>query len=124
MEGLEPRSVTKEEFEEKYSPLINTIAELVISHPDIPEEVEQSDLLGAITLLKTELSNQLNGRVPEFVKLQDELAKKNKQVTKLQETNQQLYLKVGSIPDPSKNPMNTEPQKKSYAEIKSMIENL
>ena len=122
MEGLEQKSVTAEEFEEKYVPVLNTVAELVISHPDIPEEVEQSDLLGALTMLTNELRNDLNNRVPEVVKLQDELAKKNKQVLKLQETNQQLYLKVGSRPDPSKDPNNEEKPKKTFAEIKAMIE--
>lgn len=124
MEGLEQKSVTAEEFEEKYVPVLNTVAELVISHPDIPEEVEQSDLLGALTMLTNELRNDLNNRVPEVVKLQDELAKKNKQVLKLQETNQQLYLKVGSRPDPSKDPSSEEKPKKTFAEIKAMIEKL
>lgn len=124
MEGLEQKSVTAEEFEEKYVPVLNTVAELVISHPDIPEEVEQSDLLGALTMLTNELRNDLNNRVPEVVKLQDELTKKNKQVLKLQETNQQLYLKVGSRPDPSKDQANEERPKKTFAEIKAMIEKL
>lgn len=121
---MEAKSVTIEEFEEKYIPVLNTVAELVISHPDIPEEVEQSDLLGALTMLTNELRNELNGRVPEFVKLQDELAKKNKQVIKLQETNQQLYLKVGTYPDPSKKPEGEDKPKKSFAEIKAMIDKL
>ena len=125
MEGLEKKSVTAEEFEEKYVPVLNTVAELVISHPEIPEEVDQSDLLGALTMLTNELRDDLNDRVPEVVKLQDELAKKNKQILKLQETNQQLYLKVGSRPDPNKDPgAGEEKPKKTFAEIKAMIEKL
>ena len=121
----EPKSVTSEEFEEKYVPLLNTVAELVISHPDIPEEVEQSDLLGSLTMLTNELRNGLTDRVPEFVRLQQELDKKNKQVNKLQETNQQLFLKVGNYQSPGKQPGGEEERpKKSFDEIKNIIENL
>lgn len=122
--SMEQKSVSKEEFEEKHVPVLNTIAELVLSHPDIPEEVQQADLLGTLTMLTGELRNGLEGRVPELVKLQEEVAKKNKQVLKLQETNQQLFLRVGSYQDPNAKPDDVERPKKSFDEIKAIIENL
>ena len=122
--NMEKKSVSIEEFEEKYVPILNTVAELVISHPDIPEDVEQSDLLGSLTMLTMELRNGLNDRVPELVKLQEELVKKTKQVTKLQETNQQLFLKVGAYQDPDKKLDDPEKPKKSFDEIKAIISNL
>lgn len=120
MEGFEPKSITAEEFEEKHVPLLNTIAELVMSHDDVPEEVEQADLLGALTTLTTELRASLTGRVPEHVKLQEELARKEKQVRKLQETNQALFLKVGSPADKAQD-VNAEKPKKTFDEIREMI---
>ena len=120
----EPTSVSAEEFEEKYVPTLNTIAELMISHPDIPEEIQQSDLLGSLTTLTNELRNGLNNRVPELVKLQEEVSKKQKQILKLQETNQQLFLRVGSYKDPSEKKDEFDRPKKSFDEIKAMIENM
>ncbi len=122
--GMEQKSVTATDFEEKYVPLLNQVAELIISHPDIPEDYEQSDLLAALTTLTTEFRNEVTGRVPEIVRLQDVLAKKDKQILKLQETNQQLYLRVGAPPDPSKKDDNGAPPKLTFEQIRKKLENL
>lgn len=123
--GIERQSITATDFEEKYVPLLNQVAELIISHPDIPEEYDQSDLLGALTTITTEFRNEVAGRVPEIVRLQDAIAKKDKQITKLQETNQQLYLRVGALPDPNKKDEGADaPPKLTFEQIKRKLESL
>lgn len=124
--GIEQQSITATDFEERYVPLLNQVAELVISHPDIPEEYDQSDLLGALTTITTEFRNEVTGRVPEIVRLQDALAKKDRQITKLQETNQQLYLRVGALPDPNKKDGDGSgaPPRLTFEQIKRKLESL
>lgn len=119
------KSLTVEEYEAKYKPLLNQALDLLNTHSDIPEEVVQSDVISAVITMGNELSATVNGRVPEIVKLQEEIAKKNKQISKLQETNQQLFLKVGNYQDPSKKTDDPDDRpKKSFSEIKAMIENM
>ena len=117
-------SLTVELFENKFVPILNSISELIISHPDIPEGVEQADLLGILSSVTTEMRNVANNRVPELVKRDEQIARKDNQIKKLQETNQQLYLKVGTYPDPNKKNEDDTPPKKTFAEIKAMIEKL
>lgn len=50
-------SITPEEFNEKYVPLLNAAADLIISHPEIPEDIEQSDIL-----TRTERHEDRNGK--------------------------------------------------------------
>ena len=121
---IETKTLTAEEFESKYIPILNAVAELVISHPEIPEDMDQSDLLGSITLLTSEMRNELTGRVPEIVALQDKIAKQAKQIVKLQDTNQILFLKQGNYRDPNELEEPVKPQKKSFDDIKRMIESL
>ena len=114
-------NLTVEEFREKYEPLLNVAADLIITHPDIPETVDQSETLSAIKLLQTELEQTLEGRVSAINELEDKIARQEKQIRKLQETNQQLFLKVGTKADPKPDP---KPPKKSFAEISAIINNL
>jgi len=123
--NAEDRSMTIEDYEGKYLPLLNTALDLMNTHQDIPEEVDQSDIISALITMKKELGATLHNRVPEFVKLQEDMARKDKQIRKLQETNQQLYLKVGNTPEPGKNPDEPDkPPKKSWEEIKAMIDKI
>ena len=114
--------LTPEEFKNTYEPVLDQIASLLITHPEIPEDVDQSELLAAINLCKTELEQTLEGRVEEINSLQQQISTKDRQVKKLQETNQQLFLKLGSqqiIQDPK-----PEVKKKTFAEIGALINNL
>ena len=116
-------SITPEEFNEKYVPLLNAAADLIISHPEIPEYIEQSDILTALNVMKTEMGNTLEHRVAEVNSLEDQLARKDKQIKKLQETNQQLFLKVGTkVETPPE--QDKKPARKSFAEIGAIINNL
>ncbi len=117
-------SITPEDFENKYMPLLNAAAELIMGHPEIPDEIDQADVLSGILLLQGELKNSLHNRVPEIVKLQDEVASLKKQNTKLQDTNHKLFLEVGKAPSPAKDEDDNKPVKKSFEEIKRMIESL
>lgn len=121
---LTPRSLTIEDFESKYLPQLNNAAELILSHPDIPDEIDQAEILGALNTLSGELRADLEGRVPEIVKLQEKIARLEKQNLKLQDTNQQLFIKIGTPPDPSKQKEDIEPPKKSWEEIEAIIKNL
>ena len=76
---LTPRSLTIEDFESKYLPQLNNAAELILSHPDIPDEIDQAEILGALNTLSGELRADLEGRVPEIVKLQEKIARLEKQ---------------------------------------------
>lgn len=116
-------SITPEEFNEKYVPLLNAAADLIISHPEIPEDIEQSDLLTALNVMKTEMGNTLEHRVAEVNSLEDKLARKDKQIKKLQETNQQLFLKVGTKAETPPE-LDKKPVRKSFAEIGAIINNL
>lgn len=116
-------ALTAEEFDQKYVPLLNRAGELIISHENIPDDVEQSEILSAITLLKTELEQSLNGRVTEVNELQLKVDAKDKQIRKLQETNQALFLKVGQKVEPPPDP-DPKPAKLSFAEIRAKIDNL
>ena len=116
-------SITPEEFNEKYVPLLNAAADLIISHPEIPEDIEQSDILTALNVMKTEMGNTLEHRVAEVNSLEDQLARKDKQIKKLQETNQQLFLKVGTkVETPPE--QDKKSARKSFAEIGAIINNL
>ncbi len=117
-------SITVEEYESKYIPLIDKAAELIMGHPDIPEDVDQSEVLSGIIALRKELDNSLHQRVPEQVKLQDEIERLKKQNDKLKDTNQQLFLQVGRAPDPNKQQDDGKPPKRSFEEIKRMIDSL
>ncbi len=117
-------SITAEDFESKYMPALNQAAELIMGHPEIPDEVDQAEVLSAILTLQTELKNSLHNRVPEIVKLQEEIERARKQNDKLKDTNQQLFLQVGKIPDPAKQQDEGKPPKKTYAEIKRMLDSL
>lgn len=121
---MDEKSITVEEFKEKYVPILNEAADLIISHPEIPEEVDQAEILSSIKFLANELETSLEQRVPEIVRLQEKLERQNKQIKKLQETNQQLFLKVGSREAPPKPDAEQEKPKKSFAEIKAIIDNL
>lgn len=122
---MDEKSITIEEFKEKYVPMLNTAGDLIINHPDIPEEVNQGDVLSSIQFLASELEVSLKNRVPEIVKLQEAIERKDKQIKKLQETNQQLFLKVGSPKDPKQNPDNPQDKpKKTFQEIKAMMDSL
>ena len=118
----EENRLTKEDFKEVYEPMLDQIAGLIITHQEIPEEVDQSELLAAINLCKAELEQTLENRVAEINTLQQQIATKDRQVKKLQETNQQLFLKLGSqTPQPDPTP---QPQRKTFAEIGALINNL
>lgn len=121
---MDEKSITIEEFKEKYIPVLNMAADLIISHPDIPEEVDQGEVLSSIKFLANELETSLEHRVPEIVQLQDKLDRQNKQIKKLQETNQQLFLKVGTRQEAPKLDDMQEKPKKSFAEIKALIDNM
>jgi hypothetical protein len=122
--GIDNKSLTVEEFDEKYKPLLNTALDLMNTHQEIPDDVVQADVMGALIMMGNELSATLHNRVPEIVKLQDEIAKKDKTIAKLQDTNQQFFLKIGTLPDPNKKPEGEEKPKKSFAEIRAMIDRL
>ena len=64
---LTSKSLTIEDFENKYLPRLNDAAELILSHPDIPEEIDQAEILGALTTLSGELRATLEGRVPDIL---------------------------------------------------------
>ncbi len=117
-------SITVEEFDSKYANLIDKTAELIMGHPDIPEEVDQSEILSGIIILKKELENSLHNRVPEAVKYQEEIERLKRQNDKLKDTNQQLFLQVGRAPDPSKQTDEGKPPKRSFEEIRRMLDSL
>ncbi len=117
-------SITVEEYDEKYKPLLNTVLDLMNTHPDIPEDVEQHEIISAVITMGNELSATLHNRVPEVVKLREEIAKKDRQINKLQETNQQLYLRVGALPNANQSQEGQEKPKKSFDEIKAMIDRM
>ncbi len=121
---LTSKSLSIDEFETKYLPQLNNAAELILSHPDIPEEIDQAEILGALNTLSGELRATLENRVPEIIKCQNKIAKLEKQNLKLQETNQQLFLRMGSQPDPAQQQENAEPVKKSWEEIEAIIKGL
>lgn len=119
-------SITVEEYESKVAPLLDIAAELIMGHPDIPDEVDQSEVLSSLLTLKKEMNNSLHNRVPEHVKLQKEIERLHKQNDKLKDTNNQLFLLVGKVPDPNQqqgNDPNAKP-KRTFAEIKQMIDAL
>ena len=118
------QSLTVEEFDNKHKGLLNQALELINTHPDIPEDMEQHEIMSAMILMGNELSANLHNRVPEIVALRDEIARKDKQITKLQETNQNLFLKVGNKPDHGQEPGSTEKPLKTFDEIKQMIDRL
>ena len=92
-------NLTVEEFREKYEPLLNVAADLIITHPDIPETVDQSETLSAIKLLQTELEQTLEGRVSAINELEDKISRQEKQIRKLKETKEKLFLKAGKKED-------------------------
>ena len=47
---LTSKSLTIEDFENKYLPRLNDAAELILSHPDIPEELIKLKFLGHLLL--------------------------------------------------------------------------
>ncbi len=119
-------SITVEQYENTVSPLLDIAAQLIMDHPDIPDHVDQAEVLGSILTLKKEMNASLRNRVPEQVKLQEEIDRLKKQADKLKDTNNQLFLLVGKQPDPSQqqaNDPNAKP-KRSFAEIKQMIDAL
>ena len=123
-QSFDVRSMTKEEFETVEVPRLNTIAELLSSHPDIPEEVDLGELQGALSTLANELRSSVTNKVPEIVKLQTDIDKKDKQIRKLQESNQQLFLRIGTAPDPTKQPDTAEKPKLSWGDIGRIIDNM
>lgn len=117
--------LTAEEFEERYVDKLDTIAGLIMSHPEIPEEVDDGALIGVITTVREELSASLNNRVPEIVKLNQELEKLKSHNKRLQTLNQELYMKASkAAPDPAADPANETPPKLTYDEIKRKIESI
>jgi len=119
------KSLSAEDFSTNYIPKINAIADLIISHPDIPDDLNQADLLGALTIVTKELGNDLNGRVPEINRLQSENEKQKKQILKLQEMNQQFYLQLGTKTNNEQaNAAPAEKPKKNWAQIKAEMESI
>jgi|GEM_PF-6252292 len=116
-QAFDERSLTKEAFESVEVPRLNTIAELLSSHPDVPEDVDLGELQGALSTLANELRSSVTNKVPEIVKLQTAIEKKDKQIVQLQNANQQLFLRIGTQPDPAKQPDNEEKPKLSWADI-------
>ena len=121
---LTSKSLTIEDFENKYLPRLNDAAELILSHPDIPEEIDQAEIVGALTTLSGELRATLVGRVPEILECQKKIPRLEKQNLKLQDTNQQLFIRMGTPPDPAQQQDNVDPPKKSWDEIKDIIRSL
>ena len=115
--------LTKEVFEEKYLPMLNQIGELIINADDVPEDVDTTELLAAVNLVKGELSATFEDRVAEISNLKAENEALRRKNTRLQETNQGLFLKLGSQPQ-TPPPADPPPKKKGWGEIKSMIDNL
>lgn len=122
--GIEKKGLTIEDFESKYVPTINQIASLVLSHTDIPDEIVQDDLLIALTTVTQEMRATLSNRVPEIVKLQEEVAKLDRHNKRLQETNHRLNLRVGEYREPDREKKDETPKKMSFEEIKRVIDGL
>ena len=115
-------AVTVEEFEEHYVPLLNAAADLLLTHPDIPEDMYMGETLASIHFLSEQLEESLKNRVPQINALEDKIEKQKTQIRKLQETNQSLFLRLGSrqqeAPPPQEKPV------KTFREIKTIIDAL
>lgn len=115
-------AVTVEEFEEHYVPLLNAAADLLLTHPDIPEDMDMGETLASIHFLSEQLEESLKNRVPQINALEDKIEKQKAQIRKLQETNQSLFLRLGSrqqeAPPPQEKPV------KTFREIKTIIDAL
>lgn len=123
MEENKENTVTVEEFEEHYVPLLNAAADLLLTHQEIPEDMDMGETLASIHFLSEQLEESLKNRVPQINALEDKIEKQKAQIRKLQETNQALFLKLGSRQPPEPAPPQEKP-KKSFHEIKNIIDTL
>ena len=123
MEENNENAVTVEEFEEHYVPLLNAAADLLLTHQEIPEDMDMGETLASIHFLSEQLEESLKNRVPQINALEDKIEKQKAQIRKLQETNQALFLKLGSRQPTEPAPPQEKP-KKSFHEIKNIIDTL
>ncbi len=117
--------LTKEIYEGSYVPTINTIGELILSHPEIPDGVQQADLLTTLSTMAEEMRTVVDGKLPAVEKLEKELDKSKKLIRQLQDTNQKLFLDLKTKQNTAMQSAGQEPpKKKSFDEIKRMIDGL
>lgn len=119
--SIEKESLRIEDYESNIKEKMNQIADLVISHPEIPDEYDQGELVAVIQQVGLELKQTLENKVPEINRLQNEIDKQKKQIEKLKDTNQQLYLKSTTVQQRDIEPEVKEPPKPDWEEIKAFM---
>lgn len=122
-EGMEQKSISVEDFtaDGGIRDKLNIIADLVMSHPNIPEGVVQSDLLSTMVVTAQEFETHLRGNVPEQVRLRNEIESLKKQNTDLRDTAHKLFIKAGSEPNPAAAAPEPEKKRMTPSEITRML---
>ncbi len=122
-EGIEQKSISVEDFtaENGIKNKLNTIADLIMQHPKIPEGIVQSDLLETMIVTSKELETYLRGNVPEQVRLRAEIDSLKKQNEDLRDTAHKLFIKAGSEPNPAAAAPEPEKKRMTPSEITRML---
>lgn len=115
------KSLTADEFKTKIKDNLEAIGQVLMRHDDYPEDVSQSELVSVLTTVSHELEVSLENRVPEIVKLNETIAKKDKHIKQLEATNHDLFLRVSAEPNPQAMTQPEAPQVKSWTQIQAEI---
>lgn len=122
---MEEARIKLDDYNDKIKDRLETIGSLIISHPEIPDDIDQSELLTTIRIVGDELEKVLENRVPEINTLNAKIENLKHQNDKLKETNQKLFLSVKEVQKEDVKPMiETEKPKPSWEQIKSFISNM
>jgi hypothetical protein len=109
----EEKSITLDEYKDVYAPKLDTIRELILSHQDIPDDVQQSEVLIALDSTRKELERSLNARIPEIDELNKKVASLEKLNRSLQNTTQEYYLVAKAAEQGSLSRLGGDKEKKS-----------